>query len=172
MSYDGTDRGPPRFVSQSVQFSASAIPLHIAVCCANNRHRCELKCSHVIRRINRLGRALKFRAASMPPGLTRRAPRCAQRTALTSLFRFQVQMMATDASVLAPHIKKEVEQNSFQACSPSDSEMYSPTTTVLPQDVSSTMRSVFPPFSHRGTCPQYDVRACCLPSSLQGPRAP
>ncbi|KAK3912420.1 Na(+)/H(+) antiporter NhaA 3 [Frankliniella fusca] len=45
-----------------------------------------------------------------------------------------VQMMSGDTSVLAPHIKKEVEQNTFQACSPSNSEMYSPTTTVLPQD--------------------------------------
>ncbi|XP_026276828.1 steroid hormone receptor ERR1 isoform X4 [Frankliniella occidentalis] len=47
----------------------------------------------------------------------------------------EVQMMNGDTSVLAPHIKKEVEQNTFQACSPSNSEMYSPTTTVLPQDM-------------------------------------
>lgn len=33
-----------------------------------------------------------------------------------------------------PHIKKELE-NSFQECSPSNSDMYSPTTTVM-HDVS------------------------------------
>lgn len=44
--------------------------------------------------------------------------------------------MPGDNAVLAPHIKKEVEPNTFQACSPSNSDMYSPTTTVLPQEAS------------------------------------
>ena len=48
-------------------------------------------------------------------------------------------MMTGDTSGLVPHIKKEVEQNTFQACSPSNSDMYSPTTTVLPQDVSTPL---------------------------------
>ena len=47
-------------------------------------------------------------------------------------------MMSTDGTGMAPtpHIKKEEEPANFQACSPSNSNMYSPTTTVLQNDVS------------------------------------
>jgi hypothetical protein len=50
----------------------------------------------------------------------------------------QVSMMSTDGTGMTPtpHIKKEEDPATFQACSPSNSNMYSPTTTVLHNDVS------------------------------------
>nr|CAD7402288.1 unnamed protein product [Timema cristinae] len=54
--------------------------------------------------------------------------------AVTSLL---VSMMSGEGTVLPPGpiIKKEVEASSFQACSPSNSNMYSPTTTVMHSDM-------------------------------------
>nr|CAD7408651.1 unnamed protein product [Timema poppensis] len=48
-----------------------------------------------------------------------------------------VSMMSGEGTVLPPGpiIKKEVEASSFQACSPSNSNMYSPTTTVMHSDM-------------------------------------
>nr|CAD7194429.1 unnamed protein product [Timema douglasi] len=56
--------------------------------------------------------------------------------AVTSLL-VQVSMMSGEGTVLPPGpiIKKEVEASSFQACSPSNSNMYSPTTTVMHSDM-------------------------------------
>ncbi|XP_067007782.1 steroid hormone receptor ERR1 isoform X2 [Anabrus simplex] len=45
-------------------------------------------------------------------------------------------MMSTDGSAMpSQHIKKEVEGSNFQACSPSNSNMYSPSTTVKHNDM-------------------------------------
>ncbi|XP_023711769.1 steroid hormone receptor ERR1 isoform X1 [Cryptotermes secundus] len=48
-----------------------------------------------------------------------------------------VSMMSTDGTGMTPtpRIKKEEDPASFQACSPSNSNMYSPTTTVLHNDM-------------------------------------